>query len=187
MKTISQKQFETAVEKVLKGGKSTMIETYETKPFSWSISKKFKTLKGSQPENSKFSHNTARGGKENDVYLVAILAQGYEIKATKVEQKRIEAIKEVKNKIASAKRQAEANKMKDIATANGFTSVAKLKEAQKEIDTFNNARFDRAIAKRIETFEAQKGAKFQEYLLSDRVRISRIDLVFDCEKKENLY
>jgi hypothetical protein len=187
MQTISKKQFETAVAKVLNGGTSKLVSTYETKPFSWSISKKFKTLKGPQPANSKFSHNTARGGKENDVYLVAVLAQGYGISPTKAEQKTIDANKAVKANKAQIERKAVAGKLKTIATANGFSSVAKLKEAQREIDAFNNARFDRAIAKRIVDFEAQKGAKFQEYLLADRVKISRIELVFDCDIKSGLF
>lgn len=76
---------------------------------------------------------------------------------------------------------------RSLPSANGFYSVAKLKEAQKEINTFNNARFERALKFRIETFKKQEGRPFQEYELQDRVKISRIELVFYCERKENLY
>jgi len=186
MKTISQKQFETAVAKVLKGGKSNLISTSEVKPLYWTRSGGYNNLRGSIPANSKFLRNDARGGKENDVYLVCNLAAGYEIAKTKAELKKETALKAKQNKLLSSLRQAKANEMKNLATKLGFSSVAKLKEAQKEIDTFNNARFDRAIAKRLETYESEFG-KFQEYKLADRVRISRIELVFDCEKKENLF
>lgn len=185
MKTISKKQFQNAVATVLNGGSSKFITTYETKPLYWSISKKFKTLQGRVPENSKFSHNEKRGGRESDVYLVCELAFGFEIGKTKAELK-LEAKKQaVKNASLKNDRDAKANELKAIASANGFSSVAKLKESQKEIDSFNHARFDRAKAKQLEVYEAEFGT-FQAYKIADRWRISHIELVYDCDKKENL-
>ena len=68
------------------------------------------------------------------------------------------------------------SELKVIAMANGFSSVSKLKEAQKEIDTFNTARYNRAIANRLKTYEADFG-KFEGWKIQDRVKISRIELV----------
>jgi len=81
------------------------------------------------------------------------------------------------------KRNSKNSELKVIAMANGFSSVSKLKEAQKEIDTFNTARYNRAIANRLETYEADFG-KFEGWKIQDRVKISRIELVFDCEFKK---
>ena len=58
MKTISKKQFDNAVQKVLNGGKSSMIITKEVYPFGWVRSKGHHSLVGKVPANSKFLKNT---------------------------------------------------------------------------------------------------------------------------------
>jgi len=85
MKTISKKQFETAVKNVLAGGNSSIITTKEVYPFSWTRSKGHCNLHGSIPKNSKLIGNTGRGGAASDLYLVCYLSAGYSIVETKAE------------------------------------------------------------------------------------------------------
>ena len=86
MKTISKKQFDNAVQKVLNGGKSSMIVTKEVYPFRCTRSKGHHNLIGKVPENSIFLKNTGRGEVASDLYLVCYLAPDYKIERTKKEE-----------------------------------------------------------------------------------------------------
>ena len=186
MKAISQKQFDNAVATVLNGGKSKLVETREERPFTWSRSKGYMNLRGSIPANSKFLRNDARGGKENDVYLVCYLANGYKIENTKKEAQKELKLETSKKSLELKKRQEKANKMKELAFNLGFSSVTKLKQAQKEIENYNYERMQRALKLREENFIKENGS-FDMIKISDRIKISRIDLVFDCKKKQDLF
>lgn len=186
MKSISNKQFENAVKKVLNGGTSKLISAKEEKPFSWSRSKGHNNLVGKIPNHSKFLRNDARGGKASDVYLVCYLAPGYVIGQTKAEIAKEEKKKQAVKKLATSKRQAEAKRMKDLATKLGFKSVAKMKEAQAEIEKHNAERLERAKVKQMEVFIAENG-EYRGWKIEDRVKLSRIELVYDCERKQDLF
>lgn len=187
MKSVSQKQFKAAVKRVLNGGTSKLITTREEKPFTWSRSKGHFNLKGNVPVNSKFLRNDGvRGGKEHDLYLVCYLAPGYSIEPTKAELRKEESLKKALKKEASDKRKAKAAQLAKQAKASGFKSVAAMKRTQSEIDAYNQARFERAKTNQIAQFEAETGKKFEEHSIQDRVRLSRIGLIFDCERRENV-
>jgi hypothetical protein len=180
MKTISKKQFENAVAKVLTGGKSSMIATYEAKPFSWTRSKGHVNLSGSQPENSIYLRNDApRGGADGQVFLVAELKQGYEITPTKAELK----AKKAKAKKANNERKS---RLQELAKINRCASVAEFKKLEKQAELHNTQRLQNALNKRELKFEELEGRKFDIKRLVDRVRISRIELEFECEPIEIL-
>lgn len=186
MKTISQKQFENAVRTVLNGGTSKLVVAKEEKPFSWSRSKGHHNLVGKVPNNSKYLRNDGRGGKGSDVYLVCYLASGYTIGKTKAEVAKIEKLENEKKSLATKKRQEKAAEMKKLADKLGFKSVAKLKEAQAEIEKHNAERLERAKAKQMGVFIAENG-EYNAFKIQDRVKLSRIELVYDCERKQDLF
>lgn len=182
MKTLSQKQFETAVKKVLAGGTSKFIKTREEKPFGWSRYKGHCNLRGKTPNNSKFLRNDGRGGVASDIYLVCYLKDGYSIKKTKAEQKIIDKVEREKKAIEAAKRKQKSDEVKSLALKLGFSSVSKLKAAQKEINKYNEDRMNRALLLREKKYIEIHGS-FDGTKIVDRVRISHIELDFDCEKK----
>ena len=186
MKTISQKQFENAVSRVSNGGTSKLVVAKEEKPFSWSRSKGHHNLVGRVPNHSKFLRNDARGGKASDVYLVCYLASGYTIGKTKAELAKVEKVQKEAKKLATSKRQQKAAELKELASKLGFKSVAKMKEAQAEIEKYNAERLERAKAKQMETFISENG-EYRDFKIQDRVKLSRIELVYDCERKQDLF
>jgi hypothetical protein len=152
-------------------------------------------LNGIQPDNSKYLRNDApRGGKEGDVFLVCKLAEGYEIVKTKKELAKEAAIEkkhakylEAKKEEAAKGRKQKSERLKRLAAEKGFKSVAAMKRAQDAICDYNNARMSRAQERRIAKFEEIEGRKYGVFKIADRVRLSRIELEFDCERKEDLY
>lgn len=179
-KTISKKQFETAVKHVLSGGNSKIVYTREEMPFSWSRSKGHMNLRGSVPENSKFLRNDGqRNGADKDVYLVAYLNDGYSIELTKAEILSSQRKENNKAKLARKKRQELAKKLANKAKKLGFKSIAEMKRRQSEIDEINRNNFAQSKKEQIEKFEREEGREFDGSKLTDRVRLSRIELVFE--------
>jgi hypothetical protein len=186
MKKVSKLQFQNAVQRVLNGGSSKIVTTKQEKPFKWTRSNGRMKLLGTIPDNSKFLRNDAKGGKESDVYLVCYLATNYEICLTKKEQEKIELIEKQRARIRNAKAAEKRLEMYNFAKSNGFSSVAQMKAAQKEIDDFNRSRLSRALFKQNEKFKELHGRVCDVNVLKDRVLLSMITLEYDCESKRDL-
>jgi hypothetical protein len=176
MKTISKKQFDNAVQKVLNGGKSSMILTKELYPFGWTRSKGHHNLIGKVPENSKFLKNTGRGGVASDLYLVCYMAPGYKIERTKKEEEeylKMLAKKEEQRKAdAKAKRAKKKAKFEADAKIYGLTPK-EYKSKLAELKAINEAIYNEYLAKKqalLDTFDG----KDQIFRISTRVRFSRL-------------
>ena len=176
MKTISKKQFENAVEKVLNGGKSSFVTTSEVYPFYWVRSKGHNNLKGETPKYSKFLRNTGRGGRASDLYLVCKIASGYIIAETKKEaetrEKREAKKAELKKQLAKKAREAKKAKFEEIANEFGLTTkeyTAKLKE----LELINNKIREEYEAKRNELLNNFEG-KDAMFKVLNRIKFERV-------------
>ena len=69
---------------------------------------------------------------------------------------------------------------------NGLKSVAEMKRVKEGIIEFNNLHYDRAIDRQIQSFEEKYNKKYEGSKIQE-VALSRIDLEFDCPKKELFY
>lgn len=176
MKTISKKQFDNAVQKVLNGGKSSMIVTKEVYPFEWTRSKGHHSLIGKVPENSKFLKNTGRGGVASDLYLVCYLAPGYQIERTKKEEAeylKLLAKKEEQRKAeAKAKRAGKKAKFEEKAKSYGLTAK-EYKAKLAELKSINDTIYGEYLAKKqalLDTFDG----KDQMFRVTTRVMFSKL-------------
>jgi hypothetical protein len=111
------------------------------------------------------------------------IAEKAAIKAANLEAKN-KAKAEAKRKKIQAKKQKEnALRLKKLAAKNGFKSVAEMKRVNNENITYNAERMNRALKLRVVRFVGIHGHEPQMHKIADRVKISRIDLEFDCEAK----
>jgi len=174
MKTISKKQFENAVQKVLSDGKSIFVVSEKKCPLYWARSKGYCNLRGSIPQYSKYLGNIGRGGKESEQYLVCSLAPGYVISETKSEaKKRISdekiAFEVKKNKSKgkySEKKQAEI-----LESQMHGISVKELRSKKIELKGINEKLYEQYLQKEnaiISEFN------FQLFKIVDKVKLARV-------------
>lgn len=114
----------------------------------------------------------------------AITAKYRDFKRFQDEQ---EALKVKKAEEAVSGRKAKAEEMKQLAISLGFKSVAEMKRANDDIIKFNNERINRYRAKQFEKFEEENGRPCDVLKIADRVRLSRVEVEFDCEAKKTLF
>lgn len=176
MKTISKKQFEIAVQKVLSGGKSCFIVTNEVYPFSWNRSKGYCNLRGSMPQNSKFIGNTGRGGAASDLYLVCYLASGSQIVETKAETKsrlKAEAKKAEAKKTYLADKKQAALKAELLKAESLGLAVKDYRNKLAELFAINKALYAEYEAKKAELLSTFEGRDAM-YNIVNRVKFSRL-------------
>ena len=174
MKTISKKQFENAVERVLNGGKSSLIVTKKVCPFYWTRSKGHCNLHGNIPANSKYLGNIGRGGKESEQYLVCYLADGYVISETKSEKLKREKSekKAIKQKKAEAKkRYAEKKHAEKLEAEKYGLTVKELRLKKSELKHINEDLYQGFLSKKADVI-SEFG--FKMFKIVDRVKLARI-------------
>lgn len=174
MKTISKKQFENAVKKVLSGGKSSLIVTEKVCPFHWTRSKGYCNLHGKIPANSKYLGNIGRGGQESEQYLVCYLAPGYVISETKAEEADRKKAEKTAQELKKAEAQEKYNvkKQAEISEAQTYgLTVKELRAKKAELKQINENLLSEFEAKRTSVI---RDFDFQMFRVVDRVKLSRI-------------